>query len=1411
MNSKTNHSASSAGINKNMFITSIAVAAIIILVGDLFLSNLSSVLGINLLTGTAPLGWQTVGFYPGNGNHASNFVGEENTYGRQIPWAEVFLCGGTGKYSCSSGAALTGTGSGTSAGEAAPYAALPGNQRPQNIVESVPLAYNDHSASQIASGCCDSQFVTAAQNLAKYYPHAVIRLGWEFDGNWFAWGAGAIGGSTFDAAYIRVSKIYKAVDSNFQIMLCGDANLQSKWAGYGVSSLLPYTDIVGMDVYDNQPISTTQTAINWLETYGRQTGKGVAIGEWGEWSNGDDPNFIQVMYNWYNSLPSSGPGALVFHSYFDSSPNNLNAFPNSKSKFKQLFGGNQGVATTTVGGSTAPSTTVSGTTAQTTTVVATTIQGTTSVPIQTSSGVSFYVQQFLGPTTYNFSTYSSAPIIPAGWTPQQTGVWSTSPVAGSSSVTGYAYGTSYYQGTTQQGMRVTAFPSSFSNLNNNGVPCSSSPYASQFTAASTILTVSSSQVVTFGFSSDDAMEIYYKPTYSSTWTAISGGSAWHRQLASAYGPYSVTLNPGSYNVVVLWENGCGPGVQALTVSNFVGTSTPQPTSLSPINFYVQQALGPTTYNFSAYSSTPAIPAGWNVQQTGTWSTIPVGSGIYSATGYSYGTPYYQGTTHWSMPTVPFPSALSNLNNGLVACSSSPYGSEFSLASTVLTIQAQETFSIGMSSDDAMEIYYKPVSSSSWTALSNGAAWHRQLSTNYGPFLVSLNPGSYDFAVAWENGCSAGLQSLLVSYFIGSSVATPITQSSTTTVPVTTTIQPSNGAYVPIAIDNAQTSPTPAPFQQKLNIPTAQYAQYANSAWTNVEFTSGNPVGVSANTPLQAWIESTNSTSTVVWINLPRGISANNITTVYMNFLPTGTSAMSSSGPTGEAPTLSSTYGANDNGAKVFSFYDNFAGTSLNANNWMALSLTSPNSITVNNGLTLHAQSGGANIGSLATYSRPFVVDSYASVSNIGTNNYDLVWGQNQDQNPSGAWLYQIFDWDNRGGSTDFSSYYNNGNGWTTLSHGGTYSTNTFYVATQLFGLTGLTGYLNYNTQVLSSSDTSQSGPGYLGIDSAGRTSSNAGTPVTSTTQWIRVRAYAPNGVMPSATLGQLQNQGIPTTSTISPTSTTVQPTTTVSGTSSATTSVTTTSTTTTTLQPTTTVSSNIYAMDIFNRIVSSGWGSAGIGGSWSLAKGSSSDISVNGNGGLFAIKDAVYTSAEQVVVLPGTSALDYNATFDVSFLDNVKALNPSYGGAIVGVIARYQNAQDTGKGSYRAELVWNETAGLYLRCQDDSGSSPPGHFKIQKNLNIDPTQQYSSQPYSYHVAARISGSGSSTTCSMKAWKFGTTEPSSWQLVGTDSGQYGPQSAGPVGVRASADLQGSSAGQYLSTTTHLMISNLTISH
>src|SRR2546428_6442820 len=183
-------------------------------------------------------------------------------------------------------------------------------------------------------------------------------------------------------------------------------------------------------------------------------------------------------------------------------------------------------------------------------------------------------------------------------------------------------------------------------------------------------------------------------------------------------------------------------------------------------------------------------------------------------------------------------------------------------------------------------------------------------------------------------------------------------------------------YVPITLTNNQGSATPTTFQQKITWNPSTYSAYESSTLGNIRFCAD----ILCATTLNAWLESctpscsTSATSASAWVKLTSAIAASGGTqTVYMAFLATSVGFDGSFW--GEAPTIPGVYGQNDNGANVFTFYDNFAGTSFSVK-WTVVK-SSGGSVTVNNGATFTtaASTDYAFVNS-ATQTYPQVAESY---------------------------------------------------------------------------------------------------------------------------------------------------------------------------------------------------------------------------------------------------------------------------------------------------------------------------------------------------------------------------------------------------------------------------------------------------
>ena len=128
-----------------------------------------------------------------------------------------------------------------------------------------------------------------------------------------------------------------------------------------------------------------------------------------------------------------------------------------------------------------------------------------------------------------------------------------------------------------------------------------------------------------------------------------------------------------------------------------------------------------------------------------------------------------------------------------------------------------------------------------------------------------------------------------------------------------------------AIQAATLAATPSTFQQLVTWNPSTYSSYEASDLGNVRFCLNAGCSPPTN-QLNAWLESCtpscspSATSAYAWVKLTSAIPAGTSVTIDMVF--EGTSVDFDASYWGEAPNLSTTYAANDNGANVFNAYFN---------------------------------------------------------------------------------------------------------------------------------------------------------------------------------------------------------------------------------------------------------------------------------------------------------------------------------------------------------------------------------------------------------------------------------------------------------------------------------------------------------
>ena len=310
--------------------------------------------------------------------------------------------------------------------------------------------------------------------------------------------------------------------------------------------------------------------------------------------------------------------------------------------------------------------------------------------------------------------------------------------------------------------------------------------------------------------------------------------------------------------------------------------------------------------------------------------------------------------------------------------------------------------------------------------------------------------------------------------------------------------------IPITLHNSQSQATTAPFQQMITVNALNYSNYEATNLGNIRFYSGQQ-------ELYSWCESncsSSSSSALFWIKLPNGIPAQQSVTVNMTFEP---KTVNYDGVyAGEAPQLSPSYGEYDNGASVFNFYDNFAGSGL-SNKWI------PDAIiySVNNGFTATATGPNGHI-----YSQAYKINSANSIADFFGSDYQFNtnWTGTGFSNPTlnvgdGSWVY---------------GYVGNILGGQGSSTGTITSAGNIINAKsdQVFSIISVGPIVsNYSVNYLKQISTSGTPPSYplyptLITAYVNNAAYNFTNPVF--IQWYRVRAYPPGDKMPTVNIGSIE-------------------------------------------------------------------------------------------------------------------------------------------------------------------------------------------------------------------------------------------------------------------------------------------------
>jgi hypothetical protein len=228
---------------------------------------------------------------------------------------------------------------------------------------SVPMLPRGNSGTlrEGADGAYDRVFKETADALVRNgLNDAVVRIGWEFNGNWVPWAASK-DPESYKRYFRRIVETMRSTPGQrFKFEWCPnhgrhDMDPTDAYPGDDV------VDIIGMDVYaETWDASTADPhdrfkhfldqpfGLKWHRDFAREHGKPMSYPEWGVGTRpdghgvGDDAVFMEGMADWFEEVKP------LYQSYWDVQAADYNArmsnkqFPQAAATFKRRFGANGG-------------------------------------------------------------------------------------------------------------------------------------------------------------------------------------------------------------------------------------------------------------------------------------------------------------------------------------------------------------------------------------------------------------------------------------------------------------------------------------------------------------------------------------------------------------------------------------------------------------------------------------------------------------------------------------------------------------------------------------------------------------------------------------------------------------------------------------------------------------------------------------------------------------------------------------------------------------------------------------------------------------------------------------------------------------------------------------------------------------
>jgi hypothetical protein len=205
----------------------------------------------------------------------------------------------------------------------------------RTLVLSVPLAFGPQNPSTAQAAANLSATIAGANDahyraiaiyvVAAKFAGVIIRLGWEFDGDWMPWSS--VGNELlFMQAFAHVAALFRSVLLTCKIDCCGTLGFHDQYAKACPAGV----DIYGLDVYDGG--ADVAAGIATHQAFATSKGKPYSFPEWGLTSS-DNPGFVQKV------LAAAADPRCAYNAYFNENTNGAHVlwnFPNAQAQYKAL-------------------------------------------------------------------------------------------------------------------------------------------------------------------------------------------------------------------------------------------------------------------------------------------------------------------------------------------------------------------------------------------------------------------------------------------------------------------------------------------------------------------------------------------------------------------------------------------------------------------------------------------------------------------------------------------------------------------------------------------------------------------------------------------------------------------------------------------------------------------------------------------------------------------------------------------------------------------------------------------------------------------------------------------------------------------------------------------------------------------